>query len=230
MNMISRTMMAVLLPTTLALTLSGCGTSMPNPTEKVPGFLPDYSLLKPVANAPKGSKIYNYKAPGVSRSSYHAVILEPVILYQTATANGVTDDQINSARDNIQAGIQNIVAQQMPLTNNAGPGVSRLTVAITGAVVDGQSFKVRNLIPISAAIYLASKTTNLDSKTPSMMVELKFTDSVSGQLLRETVTIINGDSFRMQSSTSGEFTQLAQQWVQDALQYSSTQSTITSGS
>lgn len=207
----------------IVLTLAGCASSLPTPTEKAPGFLPDYSILTPVTNAPKGTKIYNYVAPGVKRSDYQAVIVEPVALYQNATTKGIAANQVNGARDALQAGIQQVVSQQMPLTNAAGPGVAQLDVAITGAVVDGQSFKVRNLIPVSAAIFMASKMTGLDKKTPAMMVELKFTDSVTHKLLRETVTIITGDHFRLNSTTSDAFSDMAQQWVVDALKYSAAQ-------
>jgi hypothetical protein len=99
-----------------------------------------------------------------------------------------------------------------------------LTVAITGATVEAQKLKPRNLLPISAVITLASKATDTDQKTPSLMVELKFVDSVTHQLLRETVTVIRGDKFRNKSATDGAFQALAQEWVQDALEYSATQS------
>jgi hypothetical protein len=53
-----------------------------------------------------------------------------------------------------------------------------------------------------------------------MIVEMKFVDSVNGTLLREVMTVVNGKSFRNTINTSSEFTQLAQTWVQKALQYS----------
>lgn len=218
MNWLTKATLAVILPATLAL--AGCGSSVPDQTKRPPGFLPNYSLLKPVDNTPEGMQIYNYKAPGVNRSDYHAVIVNPVVIYQAASLNGVTQPQIEAARATIQAGIQNVVRQRLPLTDTPGPGVAKVTVAITGATVDGQSFQVYNIIPVSAAIYLASKATDLDSKTPVMIVELKFVDSVSGKLLRETVTVINGDTFRNKANTSGEFAQLAQNWVKEAMQYS----------
>ncbi len=221
MKIISRAVFAAILP--IALTLSACGgnsSSMPNPTQKSAGFLPDYSLLKQVPNAPEGSEIYIYKSPSVHRGDYRAVMISPVVLYQTATANGVQNDQIESARAGIQAGIEKIVSQQMPLTHRAGPGVANLTIAITGATVDGEGLKPRNILPISAVIFLASKAADKDQKTPSLMIELKFTDSVTGQLLKETVTVIHGDTFRNTTNTSQEFQALAEQWVQEAMKYS----------
>lgn len=201
----------------LALGLVGCASSPP-PLENTSGFLPDYKLLKPVAS-PKGSQIYTYTAPDVQRSDYHALMIDPVIIYQNAASHGVTNQDIAKARANLNAGIKKVAAQNITVTQQPGPGVARLQVAITGATADADGFKPWNILPISAAVKLATMATNTDSKTPVLVIELKFTDSMSGKLLREDVTVISGESFRMQSSTPEEFEKLVQQWVQEALQY-----------
>lgn len=202
----------------LGASLVGCSTGSTPKLEQTSGFLPNYSQLKPIPS-PKNSQIYTYTVPGVKRSDYHAIIVNPVMLYQTATKQGVSQKEINTARANIDAGVKNIVSQYIPITTTAGPGVAQLQVAITGATVDEAGFSPLNIIPISAAIKLATMATDTDSKTPALVVELKFTDSVSGKLLREDVTMINGDSFRNRAHTAEEFQALAQTWVQQALQY-----------
>tara|TARA_R110000868_G_scaffold380784_4_gene647012 strand:- start:10212 stop:10874 length:663 start_codon:yes stop_codon:yes gene_type:complete len=205
----------------LAALLASCHKDY-NPTTEAPGFLPDYSILKKVPSA-DGTEIYTYKSPSFKRSDYHAVIVMPVTLYQSATKKGVTEKQITAARTDIQDHITQIVNKQMPTAKKPGPGVARLNVAITGAMVENESLKIRNLIPISAAITIASRATGVNKKNAVLVVELKFTDSVSGKLLRETVSVINGEKFRMKSNTATEFTALANQWVKQALQYSSKQ-------
>lgn len=227
MKMASRAVFAAVLP--IALILSGCASnnsttshsSLPNPTQKTAGFLPDYSLLKPVSGVPEGVEIYRYTAPNVQRGDYHAVMIMPVMLYQTATENGIEKDQLTTAQADLQSGIEKVVRHKMRVVNSAGPGVIQLSVAITGAVVDGQGLKPRNLLPISAAILLASKATGVDEKTPSMMVELKFVDSQTNQLVREVVTVIHGETFRDKSETTTALDSLAQEWVKQAMQYSS---------
>lgn len=204
----------------LSILLSGCASNQSSNSQPAPsGFLPDYSLLQPITS-PAGTQIYTYKIPSFTRSNYQAVIIAPVILYQTATTNGVTNDQIQAARTNIANGIAAMVSKKAMVTNTPGPGVAQLSLAITGASLQGEGFKPRNLMPISAAVTLASNATNLNNKTPVMVVELKFTDSITGQLLSETVSTISGEQFRSGSSTAAEFTQLAQTWVHQALSYS----------
>ena len=202
-----------------AFALVGCTSQPKAPNQDPSGFLPNYSELKPVTPAPKGMQIYTYVAPGVKRGDYHAVIVAPVVLYQTATKNGVTTQDIANAQVSLQQGIQTIVSQQMPLTTIPGEGVAQLNVAITGAEVNQEGMQPQNILPISAAIKLASVATGLNGKIPVMVVEMKLTDSVNGRLLKEIYTTISGDQFRTASNAS-EFSTLAQNWVQQALQYS----------
>jgi len=202
----------------LILSVVACATNV-NPTQKAPGFLPNYSLLKPVPS-PEGTQIYTYKAPDAKRSDYHATIIQPVSLYQTAVESGVTAEQIEKARKNIDAGITKIVSKKIAITNKPGAGVARVYTSITGAILEPDSLKPWNIIPISAAIKLASMATDLDNKKPVLVVEIKIVDSRSGKLLREIVTVIHGENFRMSVHTADEFEKLAVQWVDQALKYS----------
>ncbi len=202
-----------------AMALAGCSSAPKSPTQDPSGFLPDYEQLKPVTPAPEGMQIYSYVAPNVKRGDYHAVIVAPVVLYQTATKNGISAQDITDAQVSLQNGIRQVVSKQIAITTIPGPGVAQLNVAITGADVEQEGMKPRNLMPISAAIKLASVATGLNSKTPSMVIEMKFTDSVNGRLLKEVLTTISGDQFRSASNAT-EFNTLAQTWVQQAIQYS----------
>ncbi len=199
--------------------ITGCANK-PDITEKAPGFLPNYDLLKRV-DSPEGSQIYIYQNPAANRSDYHAVILEPVVIYEGAISEtNLTHQHVEEARANIDAGIERIVSNQIQLTPFPAVGVARLQVAITGATLEEEGLKPWNIIPVSAAITLAKKATGLENKTPVLVVELKFTDSVNDTVLKEVVTTISGEDFRQQSNTTAEFTELANSWVQLALDYS----------
>ena len=200
----------------LSLFAAGCATTV-EPNQRPPAFLQDYSLLKAVPS-PEGTQIYSYKAPNVKSSDYHAAILDPVSLYQTATESGVTSEQIEKARRGIDNGIRQIVSKKVEITKKPGSGVLRIQVAITGATLEKDSLKPWNLVPVSAAIRLASVATGLDNKKPILVVELKVVDSQSGKLLKEVVSTIDGDKFRT-GDTTDEFEKLATQWVQQALKY-----------
>jgi hypothetical protein len=226
MNLFPRKIVTMTFSTVfLSLILSGCSgqgasSKIANPIQNPSGFLPDYALLQPVPDAPKNTEIYNYKAPDLKPGDYRSMIINPVIIYNTASNQGVSENNIENARASIQAGIEKIVSQKVSLTQTEGPGVAELTVAITGAMLEGESLKPRDFIPISAAINLASKAVGKEQKIPAIVVELKIVDSTHGNLLREIVTVIHGEAFRDKTNTSQEFQVLAESWVKDAMDYS----------
>ena len=61
---------------------------------------------------------------------------------------------------------------------------------MTGAVIEGDSLKPRNIMPISAVLYAAQKVTGVDSKTLSFVVEAKLRDSVIGKVWGEGVYVM----------------------------------------
>jgi hypothetical protein len=203
-------------------TISNCATQQ-SPQHKLPGFLPDYSLLQPIETPDSNVKAYVYNAPNINRNEYKSVIVEPVILYQRATESGITKEQINAVKLAINNDLKAALAQKkIILTTNSGPGVARLSVAITGAEVDNEGFKPRNLLPISAVIKLSSMAVGLDSKKPVLAIETKVEDSQTRKLLTASVTTISGESFRHQIATPEEFTTLAKELVKNAVRYALT--------
>lgn len=202
----------------LTIALVSCSKSE-NPMPKSSGFLPHYTLLKQIGS-PKGTQLYVYKNPEVKREDYHAVIVQPVILYQTATANGVKKKEIAAAQADLNRDIEGIVSKSIDVTTVPGPGVASLSTAITGATVTEAGFSPMNIIPISAAIKLASMATDLDSKTPVLVIEMKLIDSVTGKSLLESLAVMSGETFRKRINTPQEFEQLAKVWIEKDLQLS----------
>lgn len=202
----------------IALSLTSCDKSE-EPMPKSSGFLPHYTLLKRVSS-PKGSQLYVYHDSMVKREDYHAVIVEPVLVYQSASTNGVSEKDLIAARDDLNRDMKTMVAKSIAVTETPGAGVATLSVAITGATVQAEGFTPLNIVPVSAAIKLASMATDLDSKTPAIVIELKFTDSVTGKSLLESLAVITGEDFRNRANTPKEFEELAKTWIQKDLQLS----------
>ena len=209
----------ILLLISFSLLLAGC-SSTPKLAEQHSGFLPDYKILKPVPNTPKNIQILRYSDPSIAPGTYRALIIKPVTLYQTVTKDGIKKSQIMQARKEIQNGIKQIAGQRMSIVTTPGPRVAELKISISGAALEGEGFKLRNLMPISMALKVASTATGVNNKQAAMMVELKFTDSVSGKMIREVVTVIKGEEFRDKAHTAKEFDMLAKAWVKMALKYS----------
>jgi hypothetical protein len=181
------------------------------------GFLSDYSLLKPV-KGPEGTKIHRYTKSDFDPLSYSAVMIEPVIINQAHTDEKITPQIIEQTRAALDASIHDRLGQsKLKIVHEPGPNVLRVSVALSGAELDGEGFKPRNILPISAVLKAASYAVGKEEKTPVLLVESKITDSQSGTLLRAGMITISGEAFRDEARTGAEFQSLAQRIVAIAM-------------
>ncbi len=212
----------LVLATTTGLLLAGCASGGLSQSQKS-GFLGhgEYDRLQKVESPAPGVNIYRYVSPDFKRNDYKGVMIDPVTLYQTALRNegnkGISEETIYQTRLIIDQDIKTKAARRFNVVDKPGPGVARVSIAITGAEVEGEGFKPRNLVPISAVLNVAQKATGLDSKTAVLVVEAKLRDSVTGKLLGEGVYTMSSDTFRMESSTPEQFQKLATDWVTTAV-------------
>lgn len=200
----------------------GCGSGGLKQSDKS-GFLTsaEYNRLQEVDSPAPGVKLYRYVSPEFDRSQVKGVMIDPVILYQTAIKNegqkGLTDETIYQTRMIIDRELKERAAKRFNVVDKPGPGIGRLSVALTGAEIEGESFKPWNVVPVSAVLFAAKKATGLDSKTPSLVVEAKLRDSVTGKVWGQGVYVMSGETFRQESSSTEAFQKLAIDWVTTAV-------------
>ena len=212
--------------TVSALLLSACGGGGLTDAQKS-GFLTssEYNRLQNVGSPAPGVNVYRYVSPDFKRNDWKGVMIDPIVLFQTALKSegkkGLTDETIYQTRMIIDKELRAKASARFNVVDKPGPGVARLSVAITGAQVEGEGFKPWNVVPISAVLFAAQKATGLDSKTPMLVVEAKMRDSVTGKVLGEGVYTMAGETFRTESSTPEAFQKLAIDWVSTAVRVAS---------
>jgi hypothetical protein len=180
-----------------------------------------YGRLQPVDSPDEGVKIYRYKNPNADFAKYKSVIIDPVVIYQTATAdaagNGISEQTIYQVRQEITNSLKESVAKRAKVVDKAGAGVARISIAITGAQTLSDGFRPTDLIPVRAVLNVASKAAGINEKNAMLVVEAKVVDSQTGGLLGEAVYTVSGEQFRLESNSVEAFRNLAQKWVQTAL-------------
>ena len=186
------------------------------------GFFSDYSLLKPV-NGPKDTKVFRYTSTKFDPSNYKSVIIDSVLINQSSVDDKITSDIIEKTRLTLEENVKQKVTQFLALTQTAGAQTLKVNISISGADLATEGFKVRNLLPISAVLKLASKATNKDKKTAVLLIESKVTDSQTGELLKGTMVTISSESFRDNDEAGQEFENLAKKVVELAMAHISTQ-------
>lgn len=180
------------------------------------GFFADTSLLQ-LVNSPEGTKAFRYTSTKFDPSNYQAVIIDSVLINQSGVNDKITADTMEKTRATLEDGIKQKIGKVIALTDKAGPGTLKVNISISGADVAGEGFKLRNILPVSAVLKLASKAAGKDKKTAMLLIESKVSDSVSGELLKATMLTISSDSFRDQADADQELTALAKKVVDLAM-------------
>ena len=185
------------------------------------GFLPNYSVLVPIATSEADTRIWRYRKAGVNPGSYNAVILDPIYLNQNATKE-ISPEVINQARIALQDSMVNAVRSRgnVRIVSQPGPGVARISVGITGAESSTDSLQPWNFTPIGLALNAAAYAGGVNSKTPAMLVESKITDSQSKELIGEGLVTIQGESFRTGGGSVEAFVAMAKKVVRVAMETS----------
>lgn len=207
----------------VAALLSACSNIPKLASQPMPksGFLPNYSVLVPMATSESDTRIWRYRKAGVNPGAYTAVILDPIYLNQNATKE-ITPEAINKAKAALQESMVEAVNARgnIKIVNQPGPGVARISVGITGAESSTDSLQPWNFTPIGLALNAAAYAGGVNSKTPAMLVESKITDSQSKELLGEGLVTVQGESFRTAGGSADSFVAMAKKVVRVALETS----------
>lgn len=207
-----------------ALTLVACAgvSPKPDPTDFIDAA--DYDRLKLVSNQP-GIRIYRYINPDFKRSDFKTVMVDPIVLYQSAEKdlgkNGITEETIYRIRNSMDITMRQLVRKQFGISYKPGEKVARLSTAITGVLLDGDTFKPRRLVPISTVLKAAGQGNTINGSKPYLMVEAKLIHSTSGKLMGEGVYLVSSEQFRREVDSPEKFQLQANQWVRGAISVAS---------
>ena len=187
--------------------LAACSSGPKLMTEKIPesGFLPNYKVMQPVDNTPKDIRVWRYLKPGLFASSYTAVMIEPVYLNQREYTKEITPEVIAQTKKILEEAIRQAVSRRgdIKIVNQPGPAVLRVAIGITGAEISADGLKLWNFTPIGLATNAAAYAAGVNSRTPALVVENRITDSRSREFIAGGMVAVQGEPFRLGSSSVG---------------------------
>jgi hypothetical protein len=204
------------------VSLAACSSSPKLMTEKIPesGFLPNYKVMQPVDNTPKDIRAWRYLKPGLFISSYTAVMIEPVYLNQREYTKEITPEVIVQTKKILVEAIRQAVSRRgdIKIVNQPGPGVLRVAVAITGAEISADGLRPWNFTPISLAANANTYAAGVNSRTPALVMENRITDSQSREFIAGDMVAVQGEPFRLGSSSVGAFQDMTKRIVVFAME------------
>ncbi|PKG58567.1 DUF3313 family protein [Shewanella sp. GutDb-MelDb] len=181
---------AHILCTSLVLLLSACASNAP--------ISPDYSTADLPTNRQFHEVNYGNSNKGVQWVSnkiephyYHSLIVSRVEL----TPDTHYDAQIplsvlNDLAINVTSKLGDYISPSIDVVDKAGEHVAVLSIRVSRATVVNADLKLRQLMPVGAALTLLKGVTGNESKTAKIIIEAKIKDSVSKELLAERISII----------------------------------------
>ena len=217
-----KTVLYATLTIVLAGSLVACSSGPKLMTEKIPesGFLPNYKVMQPVEKTPKDIRAWRYLKPGLSASSYTAVIIEPVYLNQSEYTKEITPEVITQTKKILEEAMRQAVSRRgdIKIVNQPGPGVVRVAVSITGAEISADGLKPWNFTPIGLATNAAAYAAGVNSRTPALVVENRITDSQSREFIAGRMVAVQGEPFRLGSSSVSAFQDMTKRIVVFAME------------
>lgn len=202
--------------------LAACSSGPKLMTEKIPesGFLPNYKVMQPVDNTPKDIRAWRYLKPGLFVSSYTAVMIEPVYLNHREYTKEITPEVITQTKKILEEAIRQAVSRRgdIKIVNQPGPGVLRVAVAITGAEISADGLRPWNFTPIGLAANANTYAASVNSRTPALVMENRITDSQSREFIAGDMVAVQGEPFRLGSSSVGAFQDMTKRIVVFAME------------
>ena len=169
--------------------------SSPNVIQRVQGETPaapaptgflgsDYSLLQPASANPGQKAALAYTNPNANFASYSKIIIAPVT-YWADNDSTLSSDQQQTLCNYFYTVLQKDFSQNFTVVTDPGPGVAKLTVALTDASSAIPALRtISVVVPQAHALNLIKYgLTGKYAFVGSATGEAKLTDSVSGQLL-----------------------------------------------
>jgi Protein of unknown function (DUF3313) len=206
---------------TLAASMTACGTAHKGKEQAIPrsGFLPNYNLLTEVGGMPKDVKMWRYRNASINPATYTSIIIDPIATDSGAYTKDVTPEIVAQTRAALQTALYEAVdsRRSMKIVTTPGPGVARISVAITGAEIDPEGLKIYNFTPVGLVVNGAAYAGGVNSKIPAMVVESRIVDSMSREFLGGGVLTVQGDSFRTGTGSIEAFQNMAKRAVQAAV-------------
>jgi hypothetical protein len=172
----------------LLMLICSCSSLKTMESYKHTGFLSDYKKLKPSKIDPEAEI---WTKPGFSLKNYNKIILDRILIWYRGDIDykGIDPDKLKILTDYFHNAITKNLGDAYPLTDNPGPDVLRIRVAITELVPTKPMISV--IVLVTPYVTIADILSSTASKggigsspyVGDAAIECEFLDSITNEQL-----------------------------------------------
>jgi hypothetical protein len=165
---------------------------------EVSGYLaPEmYAMLEEV-EIKDGRKSKRWIGPKLNFANYKSVLIDDVVLYpKPEPGPQVSEETLYAVRGYLTEKLREKVGAVLTLSQESGPDVLRMQVAITGVEIKTEGMKAYEVMPVAAIFGGLKAATGTRAMEVRVFVESKLSDSVSGEVVGAAVRELEGKNLK----------------------------------
>ncbi len=150
---------------------------------KSSGFLtPDIEAKLKEGKLPSGRKVMRWNSPDLNSKNYQAIMVDRVIFYPAPHPGPqISSSTLDAIAQHLTSTLREKVGDKVQIVDEAGPGVLRMQPAITAVTVKKEGLSAKDIIPVHLIFSAASAASGHMDEAVTAMIEVRVTDSVSGE-------------------------------------------------
>ncbi len=164
--------------------------------EEYSGFLsPDhYEKVKKV-ELEDGDISYRWISKSFDRANYSGLIVDPITYFPAPqVSEQASQETLDKIADYMTQALKNKLSAEITITDKPGPGVARLSAAITGVKIETKSMQAYEVVPVAAVFGAVSAATGNRDMVTEVYVESRLQDTESGAYLGFAIRKIRGSN------------------------------------
>jgi hypothetical protein len=140
-----------------------------------------------------GTRARRWIGPKLNFANYKKVLIEEVVLHPKPEPNPqVSQELLDEVTDYLTLKLVDKMGAVLQLSFDPGPDVVRVQAAITGVEITTEGMQVKELVPIAAIFGGIKAITGNRNQDVLVFFEVKFTDSMTGEMIGALVRRIEG--------------------------------------
>lgn len=174
-----------------ATLIAGCASEAPKPSQ-ISGFLGNYSNMTEIP-APEGQEAFRWVSPKLTPSNYDAVMIPGVQFYPRAEPTAqLSQGTLDAIGNYATTSFVRAAEEKIRVVTNPGPGVVKVSVAITGVKTAEKGLAVYQYVPIAFVVTMAKRGVAGAPEQAKIVTEILATDSLTGEVLGKGIRIGTG--------------------------------------